>query len=269
MIATALVFAIFIGACKKKDKTDNGLSITVTDCLNKPKPCLLKVRHQNGKTEELQYTSDAITVLTDANSKLNIDFIADGDTLSQEYNITKGISSVSPQFCRGFKFEFTSKIIGQGGTSLFGVLKTAKNYTVQYNAQNQSTYIVAPLQQLSVDATYPWQTGYFTLKLKSKNLSEVFSTTGFSVSLGSDTSQSYLMFGMYSTDSANYPHKHFMSNSSASIQVNQSKQLGKSYLEASFSPPQLPPGNFNVLNKQWGTVTGTDLLGGTLEVKQK
>lgn len=267
LVSTAALMLLFSSSCKK-EKTENGLSITVNDCLNNPKPCLLKIRHQNGKTEEMQYTASAITVLTDANSTLKIDFIAGTDTLSQEYKITKGIGSISPQMCSGFKFSFISKIIGPNGTSIFGDIKTQSNYSVVYNNSNQSTYISAPLQIQSVSSDYPWRTGYFMMKLKGKSPADLFSASALNIVLSSDTSASFMAFGMYSTDSVNYQHKHFISNSLAVLNVNSNKLLSNNYMECSFSPPVVLPGNFNGLNKPFGASVGTDLLGGTLEIKK-
>lgn len=268
-LALAIILTTLNLACKKKDKTENGLSVSVVDCQNKPLACLLKVHQKNGTTEEFQFTGSAIQIKAEVNATIKIDYITSTDTMSIDYPIGKGFNSITAQICSGLKFSFSSKIIGTSGTSLFGNLFTPSNYSIVYNTQNQSTYITAPLQQLSVDATFPWQTGYLTLKVKGKTANELFSSTPITVALGSDTSLSYMAFGMYSTDSVRYAHQHFISNNLASISFNANKQLSTKFMESTFSPPVSLPGNFNGLNKPYGTSNGTDMLGGTLEVKRK
>lgn len=268
-LVAATLITILNLACKKKDKSENGLSVSVVDCQNKPLSCLLKVHQKNGTIEEYSFRGTAIQIQAELNSSLKIDYITSNDTVSIDYPIGKGFNSVTAQICSGLKFSFSSKIIGTSGTALFGNLFTPSNYSIRYNSQNQSTYIVAPLQALSVDATFPWQTGYLTLKIKGKNTDDLFSNTPLNISLSNDTSLSYMAFGMYSTDSAHYAHQHFISNNLASISFNANKLQSTKFMEANFSSPVTLPGNFNGLNKPFGTANGTDLLGGTLEVKKQ
>lgn len=264
------MLSIILFSCKKKeDKPSIGIALNIDDCLNKPLPAEVQVKHQSGKREVLQYSGSTLNIYTDENTTLNLTIIANGDSLIINYPVGKSFNSLTPEFCSGLKFSFMSKLVGPGGTSLFGNLKTANNYTIKYNPANNSTYINAPIQQMSVNNTYPWQTGYVFLKIKGKTISDCFDATNMDVALSNDTAESYMAFGMYSTDSVGYQHKYFISNSTASLKINNNKQLSRQFLEISIASPQLPPGNFNVLNNIFGLGSGTDLLGCNIEVKRK
>lgn len=248
MCLVCLSLTVLLPSCKR-EKDKFGLSIDVSNCEGELIDATIKIIFQDGSEKVFDYKKANIQIDVPQNSQVKI-IVTDqmGSSELAEYRASdNGYTSFNIEMCYGFKNTFYSDLIETSGVAFGTSFKTDNNYSYTYNSTNNSTYIRVPIQKLSTNPTFPWQTGFCEIKLKDLTIDNLFEVNTNEILLSSDTTKSYCVYGFYSTDSVAYPHRFYISNNKSKLSINKSKQKDGNTSEISIYGDALEY-NFNAIN---------------------